>query len=958
MISHRNQILLAMASVLVLPNYHVYASDADEQVETIVVTGSRIARSTAATAIPTTIIDSKQIEQLGLTNAGDILNTLPALADSVGRRNTNGDDANSGLELLNLRGLGTERTLVLVNGRRHVGSQAGSSAVDVSSIAAQMIDRVEVITGAASAVYGADAVSGVVNFVLKREFDGVKANVQYGQSAQSDGEEGIVSILAGTEFDDGKGNVLISLDYHQREQVRAEHRDYASKGLAWYDNELDTGPNDGIAAQRLATGNSFLPLNAGGIASTTGFGLIGFTDGGAPILGYMPIGDLGVLTFDETGQALPFESGNCQGIRCENGMGFTTHEYAVLSTPTERSLFSINANYQVADAHNLYFEGKYSYTTGENTAQPSFSDGVFGPIIQVGIDNPYLPDFVHDEMVKQEIPMLFVNKANADLGRLPTDNTFKLYTATFGSRGELSDDIGYEFYFQHGSSKTQHAKLDRLVANFVQAQDAILAPDGSIVCRDQSGGCAPLNPFGVNAASQAAIDFIMRPTVTDNKLSQTVANFTINGHVFEMPAGDVQFAAGVEYRRETSRSVPEAILLEGGLTNNTNDGPRQIVRGEYDVNEIYGELLVPLWSDLPYAQDVSFETALRYADYSTVGGQTSYKLGLNWTLNDAIRFRTSYGLAVRAANIGELFKPEELTYEFVTDPCDFRNIDKGVNPAKRKENCAALGVPEGFASLAEGASQKILVSGNPDLKPEESNSVTFGFVYTPELVPNLSLGIDYWKMEIEQAIATPNTNDILANCVDFDMSGNPFCELVTRRADSQLENISSKIINIAQLEATGYDLEANYVADVSGGNVLFNLVGSYYQNRDYLLNPDKPEDVIKQVGIANQPKLRLNLNTTYRSDNLTANLSLNYVGSSKIAYDQAGQDSDYPDNDIDSVWYANTRVSYLINQDMDVYLGVNNLFDKAPPYLPETTMGSNVYDGIGRSYYMGLNITF
>ena len=554
--------------------------------------------------------------------------------------------------------------------------------------------------------------------------------------------------------------------------------------------------------------------------------------------------------------------------------------------------------------------------------------------------------------------MLFVNKANADLGRLPTDNTFKLYTATFGSRGELSDDIGYEFYLQYGSSKTQHAKLDRLVANFVQAQDAILAPDGSIVCRDQSGGCAPLNPFGVNAASQAAIDFIMRPTVTDNKLSQTVANFTVNGHVFEMPAGDVQFAAGVEYRRETSRSVPEAILLEGGLTNNTNDGPRQIVRGEYDVNEIYGELLVPLWSDLPYAQDVSFETALRYADYSTVGGQTSYKLGLNWTLNDAIRFRTSYGLAVRAANIGELFKPEELTYEFVTDPCDFRNVDKGVNPAKRKENCAALGVPEGFASLAEGASQKILVSGNPDLKPEESNSVTFGFVYTPKLVPNLSLGIDYWKMEIEQAIATPNTNDILANCVDFDMSGNPFCELVTRRADSQLENISSKIINIAQLEATGYDLEANYVADVSGGNVLFNLVGSYYQNRDYLLNPDKPEDVIKQVGIANQPKLRLNLNTTYRSDKLTANLSLNYVGSSKIAYDQAGQDSDYPDNNIDSVWYANTRVSYLINQDMDAYLGVNNLFDKAPPYLPETTMGSNVYDGIGRSYYMGLNITF
>ncbi len=947
-----SKIMLGIIASSLLPTHALAADqqiDSEEQIESIVITGSRIQRSSAATPTPTTVLDSKQIQQLGLNNAGDILNTLPAFSQSIGRANTDGNDANSGLELLNLRGLGTERTLVLVNGRRHVGSQAGNTSVDVSTIPTQMIERVEVITGAASAVYGADAVSGVVNFIMKQSFEGFQANIQSQQSSRHDGQEKIFSMLTGTTFANDQGNILFSLDYSDRKSVRAEDRDYASRGLAWYANENDTGPNDGIASQRMASNNSFLPLNAAGIASSTGFR--GY---------YGPIGDLGVLTFDANGKPIPFVAGNCQGIRCENGMGFTTTEYAVLSVPTERTLTTLAANYALPDGHTVFLDAKYSHTVGENTAQPSFSDGVFGPIIQVGLDNPYLAESIRNEMIDKDIPVIYVNKANADLGKLPTENIFDVFQFVTGGNGELSESLSYDFYLQHGQSKSKNSKLDRLVDNFVQAQDAILNENGDIACRDTSNNCVPLNPFGPNAASAEAIDFIMRPTEVISKLKQTVLNFSLNGDLYELPAGPIQFAAGFEYRKESSESIPEDILLVGGLTNNTHDGPRQIVKGDYNVKEIFSEFRIPLISDITAIQDLSFETAVRYSDYSTVGAHTSYKLGLDWIINDSIRTRVSHGLAVRAPNVGELYQPEELTFEFIEDPCDFRNVNNGPAPDTRRANCATLGIPAEFESLAEGAAQKILVTGNPSLKAEESESTTIGIVYTPQWAQGLSIALDHWNITIDDAIAQPETDDIMANCVDFDMTDNPFCDLFSRNDAHQINNVRSSIINIAKLDASGYDLESNYHLDFEqSGSLLVNLVGSYYEKRNNLLNPEKPEDVIREVGIANTSKLKLNLNATYTITDWSAHLSLKYIGSSRISYtDTEGTDGEYPQNHIPSVVYANVRGGYQINDTMDLYVGVNNLTDKAPPVFPETAAGSSSYDGVGRAYYLGLNYQF
>ncbi|MEW6989918.1 TonB-dependent receptor [Colwelliaceae bacterium 6441] len=954
---------IAMTSasmVIALPN--AYAQEQEEQVERISITGSRIQRSTAATPTPTTVLDSEQIAQLGLSNAGDILNTLPAFSGSVGR--SSGTDAQSGLELPNLRGMGTARTLVLVNGRRHVGSEAGNSAVDVSSIPSQMIDRVEVITGAASAIYGADAVSGVVNFIMKREFEGVRVNAEVGQSAEGDGDEKTLSILGGKSFDQGRGNVLFSFDYTDREEVRSEDRDYASRAPYWRSNLADTGPNDGQPSNILSFDRRVNPLNPAGIVSPTGFGGVGFdVENMIPILGYQNIGSLPAQTFDENGNPIDFVIGDCIIINCTGGMGFDPAKYSVLSVASERAIFSLAGNYELSDNHQLFADFKYSETTGKNTNQPSFSDNVFGPALFVARDNPYLDDYptISSAMDEVGLAQVIVHKAQEDLGISDTDNTFKLYQFVVGSTGYLTEDITYDFYVQHGKSKGKNLRQDRITSKFVQSQDAVRDSNGNIVCRDSSGGCAPINPFGINGASPEAAAFIMSNLPTDSELEQTVASFSISGDVMELPAGYVQFAAGVEYREEKSESIPDPILQAGGLTANTKDGPRKIVKGSYDVSEVFGELRIPVLADMAFAKELTFETALRYSDYSTVGGQTAYKFGLDWAINDSMRVRSSFGIAVRAPNAGELFTPENLNWEQLADPCSLTNLNEGVNPAKRLANCQALGMPDEYSSL-DGATTKIFVAGNENLDAEESESLTVGFVYTPQWAESLSIGVDYWEITIEEAISTVASQEILTSCMDFEMSGNPYCDLIVRDSSTfYIDYVNSQFINTAELDAAGYDFEANYQIDLdSSGNLFFNLVGSHYTERNTLVNPNNPEDRVSSLDVAGSPKTRYNFNVTYNLEQWTGFLGLSYVGSSKISHGNP-EDSDpiyNVANKVDSVVYANARATYQYNDDFDVYFGVRNLTDKNPYALPGLDQGSSLYDAVGRSYYLGVNYQF
>lgn len=761
-LSIKRQIALASASLLLSNPATAFVGEeqsSEENIERISVTGSHIQRSTASTSIPTTIIDAMQIKQLGFSNAGDILNSLPAFSNSVGRSSSTATDGQSGLELPNLRGLGTARTLVLVNGRRHVGSEAGNSAVDISTIPSKLIERVEVITGAASAIYGADAVSGVVNFVMKREFDGIQLNTEYGESAQGDGEEKVLSILAGTAFNQGKGNFLVSFDYTDRGEVKATDRAYALHAPFWKSNLADRGPNDGNPANILAFDLRFNTLNTAGIVSPNGFGPQSW-DGvnNIPILGYGNIGSIPAQTFDASGNPINFEIGDCINTDCSGGMGFNPDKYAVMSIASARTLFSLLTNYEMSDSHQLFADFKYSHTTGKNIDQPSFSDNVFGPALFVARSNPYLNDYpiIANAMDDAGLDHVIVHKAQEDLGQSATNNKFELLQLVVGANGDFTDEITYDFYVQHGKSKGTSKNQDRITGNFLQAQDAITDVNGNIVCRDSSGGCSPLNPFGINGASAEAAAFVMADLATKSELSQTVASFSISGDITELPAGFVQFAVGIEYREEKSESVPDEMLLVGKLTANTQDGPRKIVKGNYDVKEMFAELRIPALIDVSFAKELTLEAAIRYSDYSTVGGQTAYKLGINWAINNSLRVRSSFGIAVRAPNAGELFTPENLNWEQLSDPCSSTNLNAGINPLQRLANCQALGMPNGFNAI-DGPATKVFIAGNKNLAAEESASLTLGLVFTPQWADNLSIGVDYWEITIDEAISTVAT---------------------------------------------------------------------------------------------------------------------------------------------------------------------------------------------------------
>lgn len=545
------------------------------------------------------------------------------------------------------------------------------------------------------------------------------------------------------------------------------------------------------------------------------------------------------------------------------------------------------------------------------------------------------------------------------------ENKFETIQFVAGAQGDLSDTIGYDFSVQYGQTDVELKQRSFYVDKFLQGVNVVADSSGNPVCADTSGGCQPINPFGYKSVSKEAADWVRDDLAQLGQLTQFVANFSINGDLYELDAGTIQFAAGLEYRKEESKSTPDSDLTKmengHGLVGLTWGGPMQAVSGDYDVSEIFAEFLVPLVTDVEFIQDLSLEAAVRYSDYSTVGGQTAYKFGLDWVINDEVRFRASHGLAVRAPNIGELFQPETVSFDKINDPCSSSYINTGPNTSQRKANCASYGIPDGWTAFSEGGEAPVYKSGNADLAAEESTTSSIGVVFTP--MTNFSIALDYWDINIEEAVSTPTTTEILNNCYDFaDMDANPFCSLSTRVGSNgdlpfEITSLRNQKVNVAELSAKGYDVEVNYQVDIANGSLLFNLVGSYYEERDQVLNAKKPDDIIQGVNIMNNPKARGYFSTTYRQDNWNANLTFNYLGSSQIAYTDS-EDPIYPHNHVDSVVYVNLRSAYSFNDELEVYAGVNNLMNKGPQRLPGIQMGSNIYDAIGRSFYLGATYEF
>ena len=955
---------LALLAMVVFTPTMVQAEEVEqatnEYIETVVVTGSRVERAMGAyTPAPTAVTTAETIELSGTANLGDFLNQLPQLRSTFSLQNGSRFIGTTGLNLLDLRGLGTERTLVLQDGHRHVSGLNGTSAVDINSIPQDLVERVEIITGGASAVYGADAVTGVVNFIMKDDFEGLKVRANYSEPQHEGGEEFRMALTWGQNFADGRGNVAFAAEWTDVSEIRGVDRDWITDDWGRFYNPADTGPEDGIPDEIYLKNRTDNNINAAGLIA----GPLQLSQFGIPDFLIVPFGFglvSGPYTFDENGNFKPFDAGqtfvsNQTGLIDNSSLGGDGLRFAraeqMLPEVERMNLFG-RARFEFNEYFTLKGEVKYTETDSTSYGQPSFD---FFSDAFITIDNAFLPQEAVDVMNQEGSTGFYLNRFNYDLGNRIEDFERETMRFVVSAEGLIAGDWNYQVAAIYGKYEGDgFAGNNRHNTRYAQAVDAVVE-DGQIVCRDpdaRAAGCLPLNLFGENQFDRAALPYIFEPdSGYEEELTQTVFSASANGSLFDLPAGTVQAAFGAEYRKEESR-VEWAEALKTGETffNALAD-----TDAEYDVTEGFGEVSVPVLADLPAIANLTVDAAVRFSDYDTVGGTTTWKWGLDWTVTEDVRLRLTDSRAIRAPNIGELFNPLQQDFFDVQDPCSETQLERAADSDLRLANCTALGRPENYESVNDSSFIGGLSGGNAELIEESSDSLTYGIVITPRWVPNLIITVDYWEMEIEDAISVTPGQDILNRCVDAPSIDNIYCPLINRDANFDINpdnGITQVTQNISLLEAEGIDYEIDYIWEIgevfdwARGTLSFNLTGSHLLTLDEFVFAEDPSSAIDYKGILGDPDNSYILNTTYTAGNLTVNWRMRWLDEMRLIDNELSDELEDP-NMTEDVAYHDLQVRYLLNDvfdgELELFGGVRNLEDQEPQrYLTGNGGGSGI----------------
>jgi len=939
----------------------------------IVVTGSRIRRPNVEASTPVNVVDAQEIENIGVTNLIDAMARQPQVGLGASASSTTNTVAGQGLATLNLRNLGASRTLVLVNGRRHVAGSSGTSAVDVNTISKTTIARVDTVTGGSSAVYGADAVAGVVNFITKQDFEGVAAQAQYGSADGPNTYYGSVAI--GRNFNDGRTNVMAAATYDKTEGLYRHERDYAMSGLAYIPNPNKKSPDDGLPSFIMArdvytniTNDSFTPVIVTPIGGNAAYSLT-----------FTPDGKL--VPFDR-GQVVVDGNGRPQKVSI-GGDGFKFSEDA-LRTPVERYGGELQMRHQFQPSGdfitelNLFAEGKYFHT--EATSQRE--NGTFagdvegtatGNAYRIQADNPFLPSDLRAMLTAAGVTKFDITRNDRDFGIRTYESVYDTTRFVAGVDGAFSNGWRFEAYANYGQTKSEFTNFDRLQKEFYQSIDAYLDPvSNTIVCRDdaaRAAGCKPLNLFGAGVASQEAIDYSYIHTVRNDITRQWNAVASVNGELFSYPSLfsgtslPVAFAAGVEWRKEYARSVPDKRSQDALIFQNA----QQITDGRYESKEIFGEINLPLLADVPFVQYLDLTAAYRYQDYTTTGGDSSYGVGLEWTVDRNIRFRGNYAKAVRSPNINELFGGGSEGYSQIEDPCDATRLNLGNAASNRKANCAALGLSPDFVQST--ATRPVVSQGNPDLNPEEGETLTLGVVLTPSFLPGLAVTIDHYDIKMSDVIASLGWRNIINNCVDSPNLSNPFCTSVSRGADGNITKVLNQVLNVAEYTNSGWDVTASYRTDLAKlglpdyGSLSFNAAAGFLEDLTYDPVPGDASVRDEQAGELPNPKRRMNFRVTWDYDRVSLSYANQYLSSMvRSNQDPAGAYEPYK---APSWLTHDIRAEYRFDK-FSVFAGVNNFTNEEPPQTPFTWTGTSlntgfnasVYNNLGRYAYIGVNARF
>jgi outer membrane receptor protein involved in Fe transport len=922
-------------------------AQAASEVEEIVVTGSRLQQSVLSSPVPVTAVTEEQIEQAGTVNTADILTELGGVF--VGRTDTNSQNfyALAGMNLVDLRRLGFNRTLTLVNGRRQVAGDIFTNAVDLNSIPAPLIRRVEVVTGGTSAIYGADAVSGVINVILKDDFEGLEGRVRVGQSSRGDAETMALSLTAGVNFAEDRGNLTATAYYDTQEGVKATARDYAVNGLGWISNPADTASNNGVPNSLLRSNlRYFGPSNQLGAIDLGTLGFYTVLPGGAGVRPY----DYG-------------EIGNRFGTSIGGDGGFF-EQYDNLQLPIERLALATNLTYELAPNIELFLESRFITTHVETRWQPP-ADFEYGAVT-IQATNPYVPGDLRALLAANNRSSFLFSRVYEAAGRRGSDSDRTTLQLTGGIRGEVLGRFDYELFAGYGRTKFESQAVDaRDQAKFLQSTNVTLL-NGQPVCADaaaRAAGCQPLNVFNPSA-TLAGIEYArVRDTYNARNILK-MAGASLSGPLFELPAGPVEAVIGVEARENTAETMPSQTVQNGGIQW-LFERP---ISGKIEVSEAFGELRVPVLSELPFAHELTFQAAGRVSDYSTSGTTETWNLSGIYRPVEWLRLRAARSRAVRAPNVTELFSTRTQTFLNLVDPCSAQNIGTS---ATRTANCGALGVPPGFVQTT--GSKATFTGGNPNLQPETADTWTYGVAFQPHFLPGLTATVDYFNIKIASSIGTIPAQTLLNTCVDVPgpPSANPACAAITRDPAFQIASVTATQLNLGALRTRGVDFNLSYGFDIDQyvavpGRLTLSLNATRLLKLRQLTNAANAASEVRLEGNLGQPRWEASGSLTYDLDPVSLTWRTHVLGSTFVQGSTSVVTPPPPDlleNDRTGVISIHDlSAAYELNEDTSVRFNVNNVFDQAPPSRGVPIhMGrdnASIYPNLGRLFSAELTHRF
>ena len=953
LLNSASRVVSAMsASILFFLSAAVFAQDevadaaaADEEssyVEEVIVTGSRLRRRDFNSVSPITSVDDEQLRNSGQPNVEAALNQMPQIMPGISRSTNNGSN---GTAEVNLRGLGSQRTLVMLNGRRLAPSGIGT-AVDINNLPQVLIDRVEIITGGATTVYGSDAVSGVVNFITRKDFDGFGIDASAYMTERGDSNTYDINLTYGHNFSSGRGNVTYFAGYLDREELLADQRELTS--VPWTD-DWDTGEVFENGSTRVPDGAVLFPE---------------FDFGNGPAW----------AIFDPDGNPREFVSPDDR---------YNWAPWNYIQTPLERHTAGLFLNYDLTDRTELYVEAAYTRNQHRAVLAPTPAGGFF----EFNTDNPLMTPATQ-QMFATYIPVgpnrvaAAIRRRLEEFGPRIIENKKENLRIVAGLKGDIWSDWEYDTWVTY--TKGDEPEILHNDGSASRLQQGLLVDPVTGQCFDPSDGCVPINWFGAGNLSPEAIDFFRLPPLrNETSREQMLASAFVRGRLFDTWDGPVESALGIEWRRDDGSFSADETLFTGDTLAYGGDAS---VIGVEEVYEIYGEMLIPLADTRPFADYLALEIGARLSEYKHAGSVNTWKAGIDWRPISGLRFRAMYQSSVRAPNLAEAFQeqgvnvgtfafdPEDDPCSAVSDPVAAGNVDK----------CIATGLPANQIGIfnASPLPTDFVFGGNPDLEPEDAETFTVGVVIAPEALPNLQIAIDYFDLQVDGGIGELNAQGA---CFDSANTGDLFCNRIARDPLSfNVNRVEETNINRGLLRTSGIDTQINYSFELPGALAIgdsfadldINVVWTHVQE---ISSQETPFGTVTdcagyfgwpctETGTGQTyPTDRVMTNLSYASGDLSANLTWRWIDETKNAVVFRSADFGFPDPNlgfptVKAKNYLDLGVSYRFSDNIEARLMIANLTDTEAPnmgdYVWDQNTDTSTYDIYGRSYTLAFSLNY